>query len=114
MDLSIYDIIQGPIISDKAYKLNKSFKKLVLKVHPHSNKVLIKEALERLFSVKVDKVAIVVRQPKNKRLKGRAVRGVLVKKAIITLAEGYSLDLLDQSGAQVVPAEMTSKYEKAE
>ena len=34
MDLSIYDIIIGPVISDKAYKLNQRFKKLALKVHP--------------------------------------------------------------------------------
>ncbi len=105
MDLSIYDIIQGPIISDKAYKLNKSYKKLVLRVHPQSNKKLIKEALERLFSVKVDKVGIVIRKGKNKRLRGKAIRGLLVKKAIVTLAEGYSLDLLDQGGGQINPVQ---------
>lgn len=114
MDLSIYDIIQGPVISDKAYKLNKSFKKLVLKVHPHSNKTLIKEALERLFSVKVDKVSIVVRKGKNKRLKGRSFKGNLEKKAIISLAPGYSLDLLDQGGGQVVPAETAVNMKKNE
>ena len=38
MELSIYQIIQGPVVSDKAYKLNKKLNKLVIKVHPQANK----------------------------------------------------------------------------
>lgn len=110
MDLSIYDIIIGPVISDKAYKLNKLYKKLALKVHPKANKPMVKEALERLFSVKVDKVSIVVRKGKNKRVRGKAITGALSKKAIVTLADGYSLDLLDQSGSHVAQAD-TAKTE---
>lgn len=105
MDLSIYDIIIGPVISDKAYKLNQRFKKLALKVHPAANKPMVKEALEKLFNVKVDKVNIVARMGKNKKVRGRAVTGKYSKRAIITLADGYSLDLMDQSGSHVVPAE---------
>lgn len=109
MDLSIYDIIVGPVISDKAYKLNKQYKKLALKVHPAANKPMIKEALEKLFSVKVEKVSVVVRKGKNKRVRGKAVTGKLEKKAIITLADGYSLDLLDQGGTHVVQSENAPK-----
>lgn len=109
MDLSIYDIIIGPVISDKAYKLNKFYKKLALKVHPHANKPLVKEALEKLFSVKVEKVSIVVRKGKNKRMRGRAITGKLTKRAIVTLADGYSLDLMDQAGGQVAPADTATK-----
>ncbi len=109
MDLSIYDIIVGPVISDKAYKLNKLYKKLALRVHPAANKPMIKEALEKLFNVKVDKVSVVIRKGKNKRVRGKTITGILVKKAIITLADGYSLDLLDQSGAHVVPSENVTK-----
>ena len=101
MDLSIYDIIIGPVISDKAYKLNKLYKKLALKVHPAANKPMVKEALEKLFSVKVDKVSIVVRKGKKRRVKGKTTTGKLSKRAIVTLAEGYSLDLMDQAGGQV-------------
>lgn len=102
MDLNIYQIIIGPIISDKAYKLNKQFNKLVLQVHPKANKPLIEEALEKLFNVKVEKIAIVVRKGKNRKVQRHVTTGSLTKKAIITLAEGYSLDLLDQAGNQVV------------
>ena len=101
MDLSIYNVIQGPVVSDKAYKLNKAENKLVLKVHPMANKRMIKNALEKLFDVKVDSVHVVTRQGKNKKVRGLMVTGKKQKKAIVTLAEGYSLDLIDQAGVQV-------------
>jgi len=101
MDLTIYNIIQGPILTDKAYKLNKSLKKLVLKVHSNANKPLVKEALEKLFNVKVDTVRIIVRKGKLRRV-GRGQKTLIqdarTKKAIVSLKEGYSLDLFDQAG----------------
>lgn len=103
MDLNIYQVIVGPVISDKAYKLNKQSNKLVLKVHPHANKPMVVEALEKLFNVKVEKINIVVRKGKNRQVQRRTVTGALTKKAIITLAEGYSLDLFDQGRTQVSP-----------
>lgn len=109
MDLSIYDIIIGPIISDKAYKLNKQFKKLALKVHPQANKVMVKTALERLFSVKVDKINIIVRAGKKRKVRGKVTIGKLTKRAIVTLTDGYSLDFMDQAGGQVIPEQTTKE-----
>jgi len=105
MDLTIYDIIQGPVVTDKALKQNRNLKKLVLKVHPHANKSQIKEALRKLFNVKVDKVNIICRSGKTRMVNRRAVVGPRIKKAIITLAEGYSLDLFDQAEKSIVKAE---------
>jgi large subunit ribosomal protein L23 len=102
MDLTIYDIIQGPVITDKAYKLNKGRKKLVLRVHPQANKPLIKEALKKLFNVEVDDVNIINRKGKIRRVGKRVIQCSGAKRAIITLAEGYTLDLFDQGGASVV------------
>lgn len=99
MDLTIYDIIQGPVISDKAQKLNTTFQKLVLKVHPHSNKPLIKEAIEKLFNVKVDNVRVMVRKGKLRRVGKFEVQGKLQKKAVVTLKEGYTIDLFGHQGA---------------
>jgi large subunit ribosomal protein L23 len=98
LKLSIYDIILGPVVSDKAYKLNKQSKKLVLNVHPAANKPLVKEALEALFNVKLEKVNIAVRQGKLRKVRGFMVQGKTTKRAIVTLKPGYSLDLLDQAG----------------
>jgi large subunit ribosomal protein L23 len=105
MDLSIYDIILGPVITEKAYELNKQLKKLVLRVHPQANKPLVKEALEKLFDVRVKNVNISVRKGKNRSVGRRSIQGSMIKKAIVTLAEGYSLDLLDQTGAGVLSQE---------
>lgn len=109
MDLSLYDIIIGPVISDKAYKLNKGLNKLMLQVHPAANKPLIKEALEKLFSVKVESVNVLLRKGKTRRVRGRTVVGSLQKKAIVTLAEGYKLDLFDQAGSHAVSSAQAPK-----
>lgn len=93
MDLTIYDIVKGPIITSKAYRLNNQLKQLVVKVHMHANKPLICEALEKLFNVKVEKVRIIIRKGKNRVVAGRRkVTGQDEKKAIVTLKSGYSID----------------------
>jgi large subunit ribosomal protein L23 len=110
MALTIFDIIVGPVISDKAYKLNKRVNKLVLKVHPAANKPLIKEALQKLFNVKVESIGIIVRKGKVRKLRGGlTTTGTLSKKAVVTLKEGYSLDLLTQGGAPAVAADNATK-----
>lgn len=100
MDLSIYNIIQGPIISDKAQKLNDKLKKLELKVHPKSNKPLVKEAIEKLFDVKVDNVRIIVRKGKLRKLGKRVIKGKTEKRAIVTLKAGYTVDLFGHTDSK--------------
>ena len=114
MDLNIYDVIVGPVVTDKAYKLNKGLKKLALLVHMHANKPMVKQALEKLFNVKVEDVRILVRKGKVRRVGRREVQGSSTKKAIITLAEGYSLDLFDQSGASMVTGKQIASPERTD
>lgn len=103
MDLNIYQVIVGPVISSDAYKQNKQLNKLVLRVHPKANKSQIAEALEKLFNVKVEKVNTSTRQGKRRIVQKRmTTTGTLSKKAIVTLKKGYTLDLLDQAGNQTV------------
>lgn len=102
MDLTIYDIVKGPIITSKAYRLNNQLKQLVVTVHMHANKPLIKEALEKLFNVKVEKIRIIIRKGKNKVVAGRRiVTGADAKKAIVTLKQGYSIDAFGVPTEQV-------------
>ena len=104
--LTIYNIIQSPVVTDKAFRLNKDLKKIVLNVHPWANKPLVKEALEKLFNVKVNKVHIIRRKGKRRIVNRRVVVGPTKKKAIVTLVKGYSLDLFDRVGkATVVKSE---------
>ena len=115
MDLTIYDIILGPVMTDKAYKLNRKLQKLVLKVHAHSNKPLVKEAIERLFDVKVKNVRVLIRKGKFHRLKtGQTIQKSSSKKAIVTLKEGYKVDIWDQPGVTVAPSEGAGKSLKGD
>ena len=99
MDLSLYDIIRGPVVTEKASELINKLKKVTLLVHPHANKSMIAEALEKLFNVKVKNVRIIVRKGKVRRFKRMETRGKLTKKAIITLKDSHSFDILTQTGA---------------
>ncbi|HEV2601679.1 MAG TPA: 50S ribosomal protein L23 [Candidatus Babeliales bacterium] len=97
---SIYHVIQGPVISDKAYRLNRTLNQLVLRVHPEANKPMIKEALKKLFNVEAEAVRIVTRKGKKRRAGKKEVWGPDEKKALVTLKEGQSLNLFDQAGGR--------------
>ena len=113
MELTIYDIIRGPVISDKAYKLNRAQNKLVLEVHVDSNKSLIKDALEKLFDVKVESVRTLIRKDTNTRVASRRYNAKpSVKKrkiAYVTLAEGHAIAALNLSEQVGAPAEMDTR-----
>jgi large subunit ribosomal protein L23 len=101
MELSIYDIIQGPVVSDKAYQQNQKLQKLVLEVHMHANKPLVQEAVEKLFGVHVLKVAILIRKGKRRMTKARTVsQDKTCKRAIVTLKPGYSINLFGDVAAK--------------
>jgi large subunit ribosomal protein L23 len=104
MDLSIYNVIQGPVVTDKAFRLNQKQQQLVVRVHPQATKSQVKFAVQRLFDVKVTSVNIVVRKGKFRRTRrGREVtQGPLMKKAIVTLASGQALNLFEQAGVEQV------------
>lgn len=100
MDLTLYDVIKGPRITEKAYRLNQTAKQLVLEVHPKANKPLIAEALFKLFNVKAEKIGIVVVKGKKRRAGRFFTVGKTRKKAIITLKEGQSVDLMGLAETQ--------------
>lgn len=100
LELSIYDVIRGPRMTEKAYKLNQISKKLVLEVHPKANKLLIAEALKKLFNVEIEKIGTKVRKGKNKRTGRHIFKGKMSKEAIVTLKEGYSVDLMNMVNVQ--------------
>jgi large subunit ribosomal protein L23 len=105
MDLTIYNVIQGPVITDKASKLITALNKVILKVHPQANKPMIKEALEKLFNVKVKDIRIIVRKGKIRTFKRIKTTGKTEKRAIITLKPGYSLDMIGTPGIEGAVAE---------
>ncbi len=90
--VDMYSIIQAPLITEKATLLSEN-NKVVFKVSISSTKADIKSAIEALFSVKVASVNTSLLKGKIKRFKGRYGRRSDVKRAIVTLAPGYSIDL---------------------
>ena len=108
MELSIYDIIQGPVVSDKAYQQNQKLQKLVLEVHMHANKPLVQEAVEKLFGVHVLKVAILIRKGKRRMTKARTItQDKTCKRAIVTLKPGYNINLFgDVAGKAAASSSM--------
>ena len=99
--LTKYNIIKGPVISDKAYKLNRTQDQLVLRVHPEANKPLIKDAIEKLFNVKVKKLRTLIQKKSQLRSTSKRYNSTprlsKEKVAYVTLAEGYSLNLFEQA-----------------
>ena len=87
-----YDVIVSPVITEKATNLTE-FNKVVFRVAPDATKPQIKEAVERLFDVKVTAVNTLVTKGKEKVFRGRKGRRSDVKKAIVTLAEGHTIDV---------------------
>lgn len=96
MELGIYDIIKGVIVTPKSIVLQKSQGKFTFNVNKNANKIQVKRAIEEIWNVKVDTVRTVNLHGKLKRVKRKTYRKSDVKKAIITLKEGYSISLPHQ------------------
>ena len=87
-----YDTIVSPVITEKTTMLSEQ-NKVVFRVSKDATKPQIAEAIENLFKVSVVKVNTLNVKGKTKRFRGRVGRRSDVKKAIVTLAEGQSIDI---------------------
>ncbi|ACA14922.1 Ribosomal protein L25/L23 [Methylobacterium sp. 4-46] len=87
-----YDVIVAPVITEKATNLSE-LNKVVFRVAPKATKPQIKEAVERLFEVKVKSVNTLITKGKTKMFRGQRGQRSDVKKAIVTLEEGQTIDV---------------------
>ncbi|MFM8754020.1 MAG: 50S ribosomal protein L23 [Phenylobacterium sp.] len=87
-----YDTILAPVITEKATLLSEQ-NKVVFRVSGDATKDEIAAAVEVLFKVSVTKVNTLNVKGKTKRFRGREGRRSDVKKAVVTLAEGQSIDI---------------------
>ena len=92
LDPRHYDVIVSPVITEKATALSEH-NKVVFKVLSDATKPQIKEAVERLFDVKVKSVNTLVTKGKVKMFRGTRGQRSDVKKAVVTLQEGQSIDI---------------------
>ena len=93
-DARHYDIVLAPHITEKSTMLSET-NSVVFKVAPTATKPEIKAAIEALFNVKVTNVNTMVTKGKTKRWKGKPYQRSDVKKAIVTLAQGQSIDITE-------------------
>ena len=94
IDTRHYDVIVAPHITEKA-TLASEHDAVVFKVIDSATKPQIKAAVEALFDVKVISVNTLNQKGKTKRWKGRPYKRSDVKKAIVRLAEGQSIDITE-------------------
>jgi large subunit ribosomal protein L23 len=92
VDIRHYDVILSPVITEKATALTEH-NQVVFRVRGDATKPQIKAAVEKLFDVKVMGVNTLVRKGKTKRFRGTVGTQSDVKRAIVTLAEGQSIDV---------------------
>jgi large subunit ribosomal protein L23 len=87
-----YDVLLSPVITEKA-TMASEFNKVVFKVARTATKPQIKDAVEKLFDVKVKRVNTIVRKGKVKAFKGRVAELQNTKRAVVTLEEGHHIDV---------------------
>ena len=87
------DVIKAPIITEKSASLSENGNVITLSVDPKANKTQIKQAVEKIFDVKVEKVNTINVKPKTKRVGRYTGLTNRKKKAIVKLKEGSSIEL---------------------
>ena len=93
-ELSIYEIIREPDVTEKSTRL-RAFGKYIFRVNNRANSIQIKRAIEKLYKVKVEKVNTVFVKGKTKRLRfNQEGKTADYKKAIVTLKEGQKIDIV--------------------
>lgn len=93
MELNIFDIVKRPLMTTKTMDLYKKLGQYTFEVHTSANKVMVRDAVRKLWNVEVDKVRIVNISGKNKSFSRRAYQTSDRKKAIITLKKGYKIEI---------------------
>lgn len=91
---SIYDILLRPVVTEKSTSLLQQNKYTFI-VDPKANKTEIKQAVEKIFNVKVEKVNTMRVKGKYKRVRNIPGKTPEVKKAIVTLKKGDKIELFE-------------------
>jgi large subunit ribosomal protein L23 len=87
------DIIKSPIVTEKSSNLAQNKNTITFSVDLKANKVQIKQAIESIFNVKVESINTINVRPKRKKVGKYVGQTSKVKKAIVKLKEGSSIEL---------------------
>jgi len=95
---TLYDVLRRPLITEKSNFQNTKLHQVAFEVDSGATKAMIKDAIELLFNVKVQRVNVMNVGPKRARIaqnRRQRLRRSKTKKAIITLAPGQTLDVFE-------------------
>jgi len=90
-----YDVLVGPLLTEKGAAMKEKENKVLFRVARQANKIEIKQAVEEIFKVKVDRVSTINCKGKKKRMGKYEGRRSDWKKAIVTLKEGEKLEVIE-------------------
>ena len=93
MKLSVYEIIQEPVITEKITRETEKYRKYAFRVHPDANKKQIKSAVEKVFNVHVTRVNTLTNSGKWRRVRFQPGKTSDWKKAIVTIKPGEKIDI---------------------
>lgn len=96
--ITIYDVLRRPLITEKSNYQSGVLHQYTFEVSPEANKVLVKDAIETLFDVSVVRVNMIntaAKRSRRARSRRLLVRSAGFKKAIVTLAEGNTLEMFE-------------------
>ena len=92
---SIYQVIKKPLFTEKGAFLKENENKLLVEVYPDANKLEIRQAIEEIFNVKVEKVSTLKVHGKIRSYGRFSGKRPDRKKAVITLKKGEKLDFIE-------------------
>jgi len=94
---TIYEVLRRPLVTEKTNYQSGKLRQYTFEVVRNATRTLVKDAVETLFEVKVERVNIINVPAKRSRRRNRRllVRDAGFKKAIVTLAEGSTLDIFE-------------------
>ncbi len=92
--ITLYDVLRKPFLTEKSMLQKEELNAVVFQVHPDATKTQIKEAVEKFFNVKVEKVRTMNFNGKAKRFGKTIGRRNDWKKAVVTLQDGQSLEIV--------------------
>lgn len=92
--MHLYEVLRRPLITEKMTSL-QSLRKYAFEVAPKANRLQVKQAVEKAFNVRVVSVNIIIVKGERKRSGRRWYTTPPEKKAIVTLKEGYKIQLFE-------------------
>ncbi len=93
--IDLYSVIRKPMLTEKCHDLKEKHNQVAFRVDLRANKVQVKEAVEKIFKVKVKRVNVMNMAGKRKRLGRNMGKRSAWRKAIVTLMPGETIEIIE-------------------